>query len=99
MLAFDAGMSQVLLVFRRDGSSNDKHVPDGLIPGHRGDGPAHMAFHISIRDYDDWRAEFGRQGIPILSELTFPAGGRSLHVNDPAGNVVVLATPGHCRSF
>ena len=99
MLAFDAGTSQVLLVFERATSSGDKRLPGGLIPGHRGDGPAHMAFHIAIRDYDAWKAAFRSRGVPILSEVTFPAGGRSLYFNDPAGNVLELATPGHWTSF
>jgi hypothetical protein len=39
------------------------------------------------------------RGIPIVSEVTFDKGGRSPYFNDPAGNVLELATPGHWANF
>lgn len=99
MLAFEAGTSQMLLVFLRGHCEEDHEMYGGVIPGHRGDGPAHMAFHISVRDYDRWREHFKRSGVPITGEITFPAGGRSLYFNDPSGNVLELATPGHWPGF
>ena len=99
MLAFDAGTSQMLLVFLRGQCEQDHEMYGGIIPGHRGDGPAHMAFHISVRDYDRWRAHLEESGVAITGEITFPAGGRSLYFNDPSGNVLELATPGHWPGF
>ncbi len=99
LVAFDAGTAQVLLVFLRGPCRDDKPLPGGTIPGHQGDGPAHMAFHVSMHDYDAWKAAFAAQGIAILSEVDFAGGGRSLYFHDPAGNVLELATPGHWRNF
>lgn len=99
MLAFDAGTAQVLLVFLRGATDEDTETPTGIIPAHRGDGPAHLAFHVSFADYDGWKALFGERGVPVTSEVTFPMGGRSLYFNDPDGNVLELATPGHWRNF
>lgn len=99
MLAFDAGTSQVLLVFLRGATETPTVIPGGVIPPHRGDGPAHMAFHISHADYDGWKARFEALGVPITSEVTFPPGGKSLYFTDPDGNVLELATPGHWTNF
>jgi catechol 2,3-dioxygenase-like lactoylglutathione lyase family enzyme len=99
MCVFAAGTCQNLLVFRRGWCENDKPDPGGMIPGHHGEGPAHMAFHVAIGDYDAWKAFLVDRGIPIVSEVTFDKGGRSLYFNDPAGNVLELATPGHWANF
>jgi catechol 2,3-dioxygenase-like lactoylglutathione lyase family enzyme len=99
MCVFAVGTCQNLLIFERGWCDADKDVPGGRIPGHRGDGPAHMAFHVAIADYDAWKAFMAKRNIPILSEVTFERGGRSLYFNDPAGNVLELATPGHWANF
>lgn len=99
ILTFEVGTSQLLLVFLRSESAKDHEIYGGVIPGHRADGPAHIAFHVSIRDFDSWRAHFERNAVPINGEITFPAGGRSLYFNDPSGNVLELATPGHWSNF
>lgn len=99
MTVFDVGTSQTLLVFARDCCEQDREHSGGVIPGHRSDGPAHMAFHVSLADYEAWKATFARRGVPILSEVTFGTCGRSLYFNDPSGNVLELATPGHWQNF
>lgn len=99
MVGFDAGTAQLLLVFDREAAAADKHLPGGRIPGHRGDGPAHLAFHVSQAEFEAWREALGSAGVPILSDVRFGACGRSLYFNDPAGNVLELATPGLWRTF
>ena len=99
MLVFDAGTAQVLLIFRRGPSKTDKPIGDSFIPGHQADGPAHMAFHVSIGEYDAWKAWFSDNDIAVISEVSWPLGGRSIYFNDPAGNVLELETPGVWPSF
>jgi catechol 2,3-dioxygenase-like lactoylglutathione lyase family enzyme len=46
VVAFDAGEGTVLLLFRR-GHSHPLQTDGGLVPGHDGSGPAHLAFAIA----------------------------------------------------
>jgi catechol 2,3-dioxygenase-like lactoylglutathione lyase family enzyme len=96
---FAAGSCQNLPVCRRGWCEDDMPGPGGVVPGHTGDGPAHLAFHIAIADYDAWKAYLLARAVPIVSEVTFEHGGRSLYLDDPAGNVLELATPGHWPNF
>lgn len=94
LTAFDAGQSSVLLVFARGASRDDMTGPNGTIPGHDGSGPLHMAFRITADDYQAWKGRLVAHGVAIRSEVQWPAGGRSLYFEDPAGHVLELATPG-----
>jgi catechol 2,3-dioxygenase-like lactoylglutathione lyase family enzyme len=94
LTAFDAGGNSVLLVFTRGGSVDGADSPAGHIPGHDGAGPLHMAFKIDAAAYGAWRDHLRAAGVPELSELTWPTGGRSYYFNDPDGHVLELATPG-----
>jgi catechol 2,3-dioxygenase-like lactoylglutathione lyase family enzyme len=94
LTAFDAGHGGVLLVFARGQSGEDVTTPGGIIPGHDGNGPLHMAFAIGADDVASWRAHFAAHDVAITSEVEWPAGGRSLYFNDPDGHVLELATPG-----
>ena len=53
-----------------------------------------LAFAIPADAYNSWKAQLGRAGVPVTSEVNWPKGGRSLYFNDPDGNVLELATPG-----
>jgi catechol 2,3-dioxygenase-like lactoylglutathione lyase family enzyme len=99
MCVFAAGTRQNLQVCRRGWCEDDVPGPGGVVPGHTGDGPMHLAFHIAIADYDVWKAYLVARGVPIVSEVAFEHGGRSLYLDDPAGNVLELATPGHWPNF
>lgn len=94
LTAFDAGRSTVLLLFARGASLVDMTGERGTVPGHDGAGPSHMAFGIAADVYDDWKARLLANGVPVRSEMTWPAGGRSLYFEDPDGHVLELATPG-----
>ncbi|WP_417694541.1 VOC family protein [Roseibium sp.] len=91
--AYDAGPAQTLLVFLRGATAEDVPTPGGVVPGHHAQGPAHFAFHIVGADYEPWRNYLGSQGIEIISEVTWPQGGKSLYFNDTDGNVLELASP------
>jgi catechol 2,3-dioxygenase-like lactoylglutathione lyase family enzyme len=94
LAALDAGRQGVLLLFQRGLTEADTPTQGGVIPGHHGSGTLHMAFAIAAADYESWRAHLAGRGIALLSEVTWPAGGRSLYVADPDGHVIELATPG-----
>ncbi len=94
LTAFDAGSSGVLLVFRRGASVADMPSPIGVVPGHDGSGPLHMAFAITLDSYDAWYRRLAEHGVAIYSEVRWPRGGRSLYFHDPDAHLVELATPG-----
>jgi len=94
MLTFAVVPGQVLLVFRRGMTAEDSETEGGIVPGHHSEGPAHFAFSIDAASYEGWRAHLEAAGVAIRSEVRWPRGGTSLYFDDPAGNVVELATPG-----
>lgn len=94
LIAFDAGRQGVLLVFARGKSTADMASESGIVPGHDGRGPLHMAFAIAAERYDAWRAHLASAGVTMRGEMRWPRGGRSLYFEDPDGHVLELATPG-----
>ncbi|WP_422376676.1 VOC family protein [Roseibium sp.] len=91
LFAYDAGPAQALLVFHRGHTGDDVPTSGGIVPGHDTSGHSHFAFRISSDQLQSWREYLGEQGIAIISEVTWPAGGTSLYFNDPDGNVLELA--------
>lgn len=65
----------------------------GNVPIHGARGPGHAAFATTLADLPAWRAQLGRLGVPIETEISWPGGGQSIYFRDPAGNSVELATP------
>jgi catechol 2,3-dioxygenase-like lactoylglutathione lyase family enzyme len=98
LVALDAGEQTVLLLFQR-GNSGPLETPGGLVPGHRGDGPVHLAFAIDVADVAAWTSRLAELGIAIESRVEWPRGGVSLYFRDPDGRSVELATPGIWPSY
>ena len=94
LTAFDAGRQGVLLIFRRGASVEDMPGPGGVVPGHNGQGPLHMAFAIADESYDEWHRHLLAADVKIRGEMRWPRGGRSLYFEDPDGHVLEVATPG-----
>jgi catechol 2,3-dioxygenase-like lactoylglutathione lyase family enzyme len=94
MLTYTVAPRQVLLVFKRGATREDSVTPEGVIPGHHSEGPAHFAFAVDAPDYAAWKAHLEAAGIAIRSETKWSNGGRSIYFDDPDGNVLELATPG-----
>ena len=94
LIAFDAGRQGVLLVFARGQSIADMPSERGIVPGHDGRGPLHMAFAIAEAEYAPWKAHLEHAGVALRGEMRWPRGGRSLYFEDPDGHVLELATPG-----
>lgn len=91
LFAYDAGPAQALLVFHRGHTGEDVETPGGIVPGHDTTGHSHFAFRIPADQLDAWRDYLTGLDVRVTSEVTWPAGGRSLYFNDPDGNVLELA--------
>ena len=94
LTAFDTGRQGVLLVFRRGASPQDMLGAGGVVPGHDGNGPLHMAFAIREESYEEWHRHLMKAAVKIRGEMRWPSGGRSFYFEDPDGHVLELATPG-----
>lgn len=94
LTAFDAGSGGVVLLFPQGGATHDVASERGVIPGHDGQGPLHMAFAIAADALEGWRAYLAASGVPLRGEMHWPRGGTSLYFEDPDGHVLELATPG-----
>lgn len=94
LTAFDAGGRGVLLIFKRGASAADTRSSNGIVAGHDGSGPLHMAFAIAEDSYDEWHRHLADAGVKIRGEMNWQRGGRSLYFEDPDGHVLEMATPG-----
>ncbi|MEX2610951.1 MAG: VOC family protein [Gemmatimonadota bacterium] len=65
----------------------------GRVPEHGASGAGHVAFVIEEQTRHEWREWLEAHGVAIEKEVTWPEGGVSLYVRDPAGNSVELAPP------
>lgn len=84
---------QVLLLFRKGGSTRGEETPDGFIPPHDGTGKLHMAYIIETSELDTWRKYLEQHNIEIESEVQ-ANNGHSLYFRDPDGHLIELATAG-----
>ena len=94
VVAFSSGEGTVLLLFDRRAAESPVPSPRGLIPGHTGSGPAHIAFAIDRSEATAWQERLAELGIVIESRVQWERGGESLYFRDPDGHSVELATPG-----
>ena len=94
LTAYEVAGRDVLLLFRRGGSTQTVTMPGGTIPGHDGAGPLHIAFAIGKHEEAAWRDKLGSHGVAIEGETTWSRGGRSLYFRDPDGHLLEFATPG-----
>jgi len=84
----------MFLVFNPLRTSAEASLVNGaVVPTHGATGPGHVAFAIPDADIPTWRARLASAGVAIESEVSWPRGGRSIYVRDPAGNCVELASP------
>lgn len=84
----------MFLVFNPERTSSEASVVGGApVPAHGATGAGHVAFAIPDVDVPAWRERLEAAGVAIESEVSWPRGGRSLYIRDPAGNCVELASP------
>ena len=94
VVAFSSGEGTVLLLFDRRAAKATLPGPGGLIPGHTGSGPAHIAFAIDRSEITAWQDRLAELGVAIESRVQWERGGESIYFRDPDGHSVELATPG-----
>jgi catechol 2,3-dioxygenase-like lactoylglutathione lyase family enzyme len=92
--ALNVADKQVLLLFKKGGSTVPIAVPGGIIPPHGGDGILHFAFSIPAAGLAAWEARLHDHGVAIESRVTWARGGTSIYFRDPDGHLAELATPG-----
>jgi catechol 2,3-dioxygenase-like lactoylglutathione lyase family enzyme len=90
---FRCGEGVVLIFDPRNTSNQPTTVNGAPVPLHGARGAGHIALAVADSDLPAWRAYLATNGIAIESEVTWPRGGRSLYVRDPAGNSVEIASP------
>lgn len=98
-VALDVAGRHILLLFLRGASLHETHLPVGTIPPHDGSGALHIGFSIESAELPVWQAHLALHGVPVISEVTWPAGGRSVYFHDPDGHVLELLTPGVWRTY
>jgi XTP/dITP diphosphohydrolase len=84
---------QVLLIFNPHRTSGRGPAAPGVPPPHGAFGQGHVCFRAEAAAIDAWRQQFEARGIGIDADFSWPSGGRSLYVRDPAGNSVEFAEP------
>ncbi|MBL8887281.1 MAG: VOC family protein [Phycisphaerales bacterium] len=86
--------AQVLLIFKRGGSTQTLTFPGGTIPPHDAHGTTHFAFAIAEADLASWRTHLASLNIAVESEMKWDRGGTSLYFRDPDQHLLELVTPG-----
>lgn len=99
LVALDVAGKDVLLIFRRGGTTEALEIEGGVIPPHDGSGPIHFAFAIEKRDVERWARRLEALGVGIESRVTWERGGISLYFRDPDGHSVELVTPGTWATY
>ncbi len=83
----------MFLVFNPAATALGMHVNSGDIRlQHGAQGAGHVAFRVPLSSVAGWRDKLAETGIAIEAEVTWPGGGRSIYVRDPAANSVELAS-------
>lgn len=90
---FRCGAGVVLIFDPRNTAHQSTTVNGATVPLHGARGAGHIALAVADGDLPAWRSHLEAHGVEIESEVTWPRGGRSLYVRDPAGNSVELASP------
>ncbi|MGQ0715506.1 MAG: VOC family protein [Gemmatimonadaceae bacterium] len=90
---FRCGDGVVLIFDPRSTATVPTSVNGAAVPLHGASGEGHVAFAMSTDDLAVWRGHLEANGVAVESEVTWPRGGRSIYVRDPAGNSVELASP------
>ena len=94
MRALDIGKTNVLLLFKRGGTTEGEEVEGGFIPPHDAQGEIHLCFAIEKDDLENWQRKLEERNIEVISTVFPPRGGTSLYFRDLDGHLIELATPG-----
>jgi catechol 2,3-dioxygenase-like lactoylglutathione lyase family enzyme len=78
----------VLLLFDREATASRS----GPISDHGSTGPGHACLLTDEAGYEPWRARLLAAGVEITHEHEWEGGRRSFYFNDPAGNLLEIAS-------
>jgi catechol 2,3-dioxygenase-like lactoylglutathione lyase family enzyme len=92
--ALSVAARQVLLLFRKGGTTEPVVTERGAIPPHDGDGNLHMAFAVPAQSLEAWEERLAEVGVEVEARYHWERGGRSVYFRDPDGHVIELVTPG-----
>ena len=82
-----AGIRQVLLIFKKGGSR-------AIQSPHDGNGELHLAFSIPAAELAAWEDWLVKNGIAIEEKRGWERGGESLYFRDPDRHLLEIASPG-----
>ncbi len=99
LIALDVAGRSVLLLFKAGTTNGPFATPGGVIPGHAGAGPSHLAFSIASDEVPDWLRRLESEGVVAESVVAWPGGARSLYFRDADEHLVELITPGFWRTY
>lgn len=85
--SFRVGEAQVLLVFNVDETSRQDDPP-----AHGARGPGHTCFVTDTDAYARWKEHLAARGVDVTREIVWRPGLTSLYFEDPAGNVLEIAS-------
>ena len=94
LCAMSVADKQVFLLFKKGASAKPSSGPEGIVPGHDGQGQLHVAFSITSRSLDEWKHWLDNNDVPIESTVKWNDGGTSLYFRDPDEHAIELVTPG-----
>jgi len=82
----------MVLVFEPERTSVAPGNVNGVaVPAHGAHGAGHVCFRVAESELPAWHDRLLAAGVAIEAEITWPRGGSSLYVRDPAGNSVEFA--------
>jgi catechol 2,3-dioxygenase-like lactoylglutathione lyase family enzyme len=85
--AMQVGDQQLLLLFKKGGSSSIKAQHDG-------DGELHLAFAIPASELAIWEAWLEGNAVAVEESRVWDIGGQSIYFRDPDRHLIEIATPG-----
>ena len=94
MRALNIGNTNVLLLFKRGGTTEGEQVEGGFIPPHDATGQIHLCFAIEKNELESWHRVLEENNVEIISTVFPPRGGTSLYFRDCDGHLIELATRG-----
>ncbi len=97
MRAYSVADRQVLLLFKKGGSTQPSPMHGGVIPPHDGRGTLHLAFAIPPEEVAPWQRQLEENGVALESRVHCgddSPQGDSLYFRDPDGHLIELITPG-----
>src|SRR4028118_66975 len=91
MRALNISDTNVLLLFKRGGTTSGEEVPGGFIPPHDANGQIHLCFAIEATALEEWKRVLEAHDIAIESTVFPPRGGTSIYFRDPDEHLIELA--------